>query len=164
MSQTIVIDCQVFAREARNLQGDLPVESLGRVHDLLADHAGVLSYRLQGQIGPRNRPQLVLELGGVLSVCCQRCLEVIHYPLEMRSVLEFVESEEELTQEEMEDDSKDFLTVQKEFDVVALIEDEIILDLPAAPRHESCELPELGQKVGKDSPFLVLKGFKGSAQ
>lgn len=164
MSQPIVIDCRIFAREARDLQGELPVASLARTHDLLVDHAGVLRYRLEGRLGSKNRPQLLLELGGVLLVRCQRCLEVIRFPLEIRSVLEFVESEEELTQEEMEDDSKDFLTVEKEFDVAALIEDEIILDLPAAPRHESCELPGAGQGKGEDSPFLVLKGFKGRAQ
>ena len=164
MSQRIVIDSLVFAREGGLLQGELPVASLTRVLDMLAGSAGKLSYRVHGQMGPRNRPQLVLELDGMLSVCCQRCLEGIDYPVKIRSLLELVKDEEELTQEEIEDDSKDFLTAQKELDVVELIEDEIILDLPAAPRHERCTLPDAGGRSEKVSPFSVLSGLKGKVR
>ena len=164
MSQRIVIDSLAFAREGGLLQGELPVASLTRVLDLLVDSTGHLGYRVQGQMGPRNRPQLMLQLDGVLSVCCQRCLEGIDYPVRVRSLLELVKDEEELTQEEIEDDSKDFLTAQKELDVVELIEDEVILDLPPAPRHESCTLREAGRQAEKVSPFSVLKGLKGKVQ
>ena len=164
MSQRVVIDSLAFAREGGLLQGELPVASLTRVLDMLAGSAGKLSYRVHGQMGPRNRPQLVLELDGMLSVCCQRCLEGIDYPVRIRTLLELVKDEEELTQEEIEDDSRDFLTAQKELDVVELIEDEVILDLPPAPRHESCALPDTGKQSAKESPFAVLKSLKGRAQ
>jgi uncharacterized protein len=163
MSQRIVIDSLAFAREAGSLQGELPIAELTRVLDLLVDSSGRLSYRIEGSLAARNRPQLLLQLDGALSVCCQRCLEGIVYPVKVRSVLEFVNDEEELTQEEIEDDVRDFLPAQSEFDVVALIEDELILDLPSAPRHESCALPDTGQGTGRISPFSVLKGFSGKA-
>lgn len=163
MSQRIVVNSLVFAREARSLQGELPVASLARILDKLTDSAGSLSYRVEGRLGPRNKAQLLLQLDGKLSVCCQRCLEGIDYPIKVRSVLEFVDNEEDLTQEEVEDDSKDFLPAQSELDVVALIEDEIILDLPSAPRHDSCALPDIGQGTVKVSPFSVLQGLKGKA-
>ena len=161
MLQRFVIDCVSFAREARSLHGELPIGELSRVLDMLVDSKGVLSYRVEGKIGAHNRPQLLLQLDGSMMIRCQRCLEGIEYPLEVRSVLEFVGDEEDLTQEEIEDDSRDFLPVQSELDVVELIEDEIILDLPSAPRHESCALPETGQGVGRTSPFSVLKGLTG---
>lgn len=160
MSQRIVIDSLAFAREAGSLQGELPIASLTRVLDLLVDSGGFLSYRVEGRLGSRNRPQLLVQLEGVLSVCCQRCLGGIDYRLKVRSVLEFVNDEEDLTQEEIEDDSKDFLPAQNELDVVVLIEDEIILDLPSAPRHDSCALPETGQGSVVVSPFSVLKNFR----
>lgn len=163
MSQRIVIDSQVFCREASSLQGKLPITDLPRVLDLLVDSVGDLSYSIVGALGSRNRPQLRLLLDGMLSVCCQRCLEGIDYPLEVRSLLEIVNDENDLTQEELEDDSKDFLPAQSELDVVALIEDEIILNLPSAPRHESCVLPDAGLGVGKISPFSVLRGLKSKA-
>ena len=164
MSQGIVINSLSFAREAGSLQGELPIIWLTRVLDKLVDSAGFLSYRVVGGVGSRNRPQLLLQLDGLLSVCCQRCLEGIDYPLEIRSLLEFVDDEDDLTQEEIEDDSRDFLPAQGELDVVALIEDEIILNLPSAPRHESCALPETGQGTGKISPFSVLKDVRGKSE
>ena len=135
MSQRIVIDSLAFAREAGSLQGELPIAGLTRVLDLLANPASRVAYQLSGQLDYRGKPQLVLQLEGVLSVRCQRCLEGLDYPVNVHSLLKLIGSEEELTQEEMEDDTKDFLVAQKEFDVVALIEDELILDLPPAPRH-----------------------------
>ncbi len=164
MSQRVVIECLAFAREGRLLQGELSIAGLARVLDVLADSAGNLSYRIQGQMGPRNRPQLVLQVNGLLSVSCQRCLEGIDYPVDIHSLLELVKDEEELTQEEIEDDSKDFLPMISELDVVELIEDEVILDLPAAPRHDSCAMPDVGGKPEKVSPFAVLKGLKGKLQ
>lgn len=164
MSKRIVINSLAFARDAGSLQGELPIAGLTRLLDQLVDSTGSLSYRIDGRLGPRKQPQLLLQVDGVLSVCCQRCLEGIDYPVAVRSVLEFVDDEEDLTQEEFEDDSKDFLPAQSELDVVALIEDEIILDLPSAPRHESCALPDAGQGTGRISPFSVLKGLKGKAQ
>ena len=100
MSERIVIDSLTFAREAGALQGKLLIADLARVLDKLAGSAGYLSFRIEGRMGARNRPQLQLQLDGVLSVCCQRCLEGIDYPVEVRSVLEFVD-DEELTQEEI---------------------------------------------------------------
>ncbi|MDR3221978.1 MAG: DUF177 domain-containing protein [Candidatus Accumulibacter sp.] len=140
------------------MQGQLPVAGLARVLDLLSGSAGALAYRIQGRMGPRDRPRLAVEVDGVLSVRCQRCLEGIDYPVRIRNLLELIEDEGELTQEEIEDDSKDFLTAQKELDVVELIEDEIILDLPVAPRHENCVLPDTGARPEEFSPFSVLKG------
>lgn len=163
MSQRIVIDSQTFAREAGTLQGELQIASLTRALDLLADSAGRLAYRIEGRIGALGRAQLQLQVEGVLSLCCQRCLERIEYPIELFSLLEFVNDETELTQEELEDDSRDFLPQQKELDVAALIEDEIILALPSVPRHDSCALPDAEQGSAAVSPFSVLTGLKGKA-
>jgi uncharacterized protein len=54
-----------------------------------------------------------VEVDGVLSLCCQRCLEPLEYPLELRSLLEFVDSDSDLTQEDLEDDSRDFLPARR---------------------------------------------------
>lgn len=163
MSQQIVIDSRSFARDAGVLEGSLPIASLTRVLDVLVDSIGTLSYRVEGRRGSRDRAQLLLRVEGGLSLRCQRCLEGINYPLEVESVLELIDDESDLTQEELEDDSRDFVPAQKELDVAALIEDEIILALPVAPRHENCAVPGAEQGTGKLSPFSVLAALKGKA-
>ncbi|MDR1709516.1 MAG: YceD family protein [Candidatus Accumulibacter sp.] len=164
MSQRIIIDGAAFARSGERLTGRWPVAGLARTLDLLTDSAGDLDYRVEGRMGPRKRPQLWLEIDGRLSVRCQRCLEGIAWPVRIRSLLELIGDDEELTQEEIEDDSKDFVPAQKELDVAALIEDEIILDLPVAPRHECCVLPGAGGGPEKVSPFSALAGLRGKAR
>ena len=164
MSQRVVIDSLAFAREGGVLHGELPVASLTRLLDLLTDSTGRIAYRLRGRMGPRSEPRLILEVDGVLSVRCQRCLEGIGHPVRIRSLLELVEDEREPTQEEIEDDAKDFLVARKELDVEALVEDEIILALPVAQRHEDCVLPDLGgrlEEVERGSSFSVLASLKG---
>ena len=163
MSQQLVIEPSVFAREARTLQGELSVVGLTRLSDWLADTTGVVNYRIDGQMSGRQRPQLVMQVDGALSLRCQRCLDAVAYSLHVRNLLEFVDDEDGLTQEEIEDDTRDFLPWQNEIDVAALIEDEIILVLPSAPRHESCAMPKAGQGASEVSPFSVLKGLVGKA-
>ena len=164
MSQQFVIDSLAFAREAGSLHGELPIAGLTRVLDFLADSAGCLAYRLEGRIGKRNRSQLLLQVDGVLSLCCPRCLEGVDYTIAIRSLLEFVDNEDALTQDEIEDDSRDYLVEQKELDVAVLIEDEIILSLPSMLCHESCVMPEAGQRGANYSPFSSLTSLKDKAQ
>ncbi|MEO8410857.1 MAG: YceD family protein, partial [Propionivibrio sp.] len=163
MSQRTVIESASIARESGAQQGEVRIAELTRLRDLLADPSGCLRYRLDGKVGPRDRLQLLLQVDGMLSICCQRCLEGIDNPVAIKSLLEFVD-DEDLTQEEIEDDTKDFLPVVSELDVVALIEDEVLLDLPYAPRHESCVLPAAARETGTISPFSVLKGLIGKAR
>ncbi len=161
MSRPVVLDSLAFGREEGSLRGTLLVGELTRLFDLLTDQTGRLEYRLTGRIGSRNRSQVLLEVGGVLCLRCQRCLEAIEYPLELRSLLEFVDSDRDLTQEELEDDSRDFLPNQKELDVAVLVEDEILLALPTAPRHKNCVLPGGERGAAKVLQFSVLADLRG---
>jgi uncharacterized protein len=163
MSRRVLIDSRNFGREGGSLQGELPIATLTRLSDLLTDSAGCLAFRVAGRIGTSKRSQLLLEVDGVLALCCQRCLEAMAYRLKLRSVLEFVDSDGDLTQEELEDDSRDFLPNQRELDLAVLIEDEILLALPTAPRHDDCALPGSGKGSAAVSPFSVLAGLHGKA-
>ncbi len=164
MSRRVVIDSLAFGHEGNSLEGELPLAELTRLHDLLTDSTGSLAYRVEGGVGSGDRSQLLVQVDGVVHLCCQRCLETLAYPLALRSLLEFVDSDGDLTQEELEDDSRDFLPAQKELDVAVLIEDEILLALPTVPRHADCVLPGSGQGLAPESPFSVLAGLKGRAQ
>ena len=163
MSRRVVIDSLAFGREGAALQGEVPLASLTRLLDFLADSTGCVRYQVEGSVGSRNRSQLLVHVDGVVQLCCQRCLEPLRYPLALRSLLEFTDGESDLTQEELEDDSRDFLPAEKELDLVQLIEDEILLALPTVPRHEDCVLPSGAQQSAEESPFAILASLKGRA-
>ena len=156
-----ISDAFVFAKEGRLLDGVLPVSSLERLHDLLAEVSGDVSFRLQGLKGEHGELMLDLEVSGVLSLACQRCLKAIPFDLDVDSLLELIPEGADMSQDELEDDTRDFLPVAGELYVAELVEDEILLALPVAPRHEKCGLPGAADAGERINPFAALSGLKG---
>jgi len=91
MSRPVLIDTLAFGRERGVLDGDLAVSSLTRLHDLLAERSGTQVYHAAGGVGSDGRSQLSLAIEGRLFLCCQRCLEALDYPVDLHSLLEFVD-------------------------------------------------------------------------
>lgn len=151
----------MFAREGRVLEGTLAVSALERLHDLLAEVSGEVVFRLEGFKGANGELMLHLEVSGVLPLACQRCLKSVAFDLDVDNLLQLVPEGAELSQEELEDDTRDFLPVARELNVVDLVEDEILLTLPVAPRHEKCGLPGAADAGERINPFAKLAGLKG---
>lgn len=156
-----ISDAFVFAREGRVLEGTLPVSILERLHDLLTEVEGEVTFRLEGSKGARGECMLHLEVSGVIPLACQRCLSAVSHELDVDSLLELVPEGADLSQDELEDDTRDFLPVARELDVAELVEDEILLALPVAPRHEKCGLPGAADAGERVHPFATLAGLKG---
>ena len=159
MPQQIVINSLEFAREGRELSGELPLTAFPRLVENLLDGAGLLSYRLAGKLGAKGEPLLLLTVHGLLPVQCQRCLERMDSPLDVEALYELRNDVEALTQEDLEDDSRDFLPIERAMNVADLIEDEVLLAIPIAPRHEQCSPPATRQDDGAASPFAVLSAL-----
>jgi len=73
--------------------------------------------------------------------------------------LELAESLREIAEA---DDDIDRALASKAMDVGQIVEDEVILALPTAPRHDSCRMAGATARAG-ESPFgklAVLKGGK----
>ena len=151
----------MFARDGRVLEGTLAISSLERLQDLLVEVSGEVSFRLHGFKGERGEHLLHLVVTGLLPLACQRCLEAIPFDLDVDSLLEIVPEGADMSQDELEDDTRDFLPVAGELNVAELVEDEILLALPVAPRHEKCGLPGAAGAGERINPFAALSGLKG---
>ena len=156
-----ISDAFVFAREGRILEGMLPVSALERLHDLLAEVSGDVSFRIEGYKSDHGELMLQVVIGGVLLLACQRCLKAVSFDLDVDSLLELVPEGADMSQDELEDDTRDFLPVASELYVAELVEDEILLALPVAPRHEKCGLPGAADVGERINPFAALTGLKG---
>lgn len=156
-----ISDAFAFARDGRVLEGTLAVAELERLHDLLAEVTGEVTFRLQGFKGESGEPMLHLVVSGLVPLACQRCLEPVPCDLDVDTLLELVPEGADLSQDELEDDTRDFLPVVRELDVAELVEDEILLALPVAPRHEKCGLPGAADAGERINPFAALSGLKG---
>jgi len=134
MSARTVIDSLEFARTDRRLAGKIAIAALKRLQDSLHDVGGGIDFVIRGGRDERQRPLLIVEVSGVLHLACQRCLGPLEHKLAFENSM-LLSSAAELAAD-ADADGPDRIEASAQLDVVDLIEDEILLALPYAPRHE----------------------------
>lgn len=133
---------------------------LPRLAELLTTTSGFLSVRLEGWRDAQGKSWLQLDIAGEPVLCCQRCLGGVKFPLAIRSRLQLIASGEDWPDDDLEDDSADAITAETALTVLSLVEDEVLLALPIAPRHEECESPSASAREHGASPFAALADLK----
>ena len=169
MSAAVVIDSLEFARARRQLNGRLPVAGLIRISDVLMDNEGTLDYTVAGVIDGQSQPRLNLRVVGTLHLQCQRCLEPMIYRVDIANMLNLVPpgSPTEADGEVLDIvDMPDCIEASVELDVIELIEDEVLLNLPSHPRHAdgTCVSRAAAYETGRagDSKFAGLAALRNS--
>jgi uncharacterized protein len=159
MSHEPVIDGYEFASAGAVQQGVWPLSELPRLRDMLASDAGEVAYRLQGTRDERGRPALRLHVEGRLQLRCQRCLEPLALDVRADDLLVLAATLSEIHAEPADAHAPDRIVAGKEMPVRDLVEDELILAVPYAPRHESCEPGAAAEDGRGSSPFAGLRGM-----
>jgi DUF177 domain-containing protein len=134
MPQAEVIDGLQFARAALERRGVVSMERLPRLAQSQCSTEG-LKYHLRGGRAGNGEPCLWLSVRGSMELPCQRCLDPIQVPIAIDAELQLAESVLEISEA---DDEIDRVLASRRMDVASLVEDEVILALPMAPRHEEC--------------------------
>ena len=163
MSHQPVIDGFEFATAGATQEGKLPLSGFPRLRDQFVSDAGDVTYALKGVRDARGRPSLQLKVRGSLQLRCQRCLGALAHDVDARQVLVLAGSQEEIDAEAAGVEDPDRVVAAKEMSVRDLVEDELILALPYAPRHEDCEAEHEGTDArgerAMSSPFAGLRGM-----
>lgn len=157
-----VIDSLEFARTEQTLHGNLPVSSLARLQDCLHDALGQVEVVVQGGRDAQQRPVLNLDIAGALHLRCQRCLGKLDFPLRVSSTLLLV-SQDEADAGDLDEGELDWIVASRELNVEGLVEDELILSLPYAPRHAEGQCVHGGAAESgpaRPSPFAKLAELK----
>jgi uncharacterized protein len=153
------IDSVDFARNGKEMRGEIAVLALSRLTDKLANSDGSLTYIVSGY-HEDGRDMLALALQGVCTLRCQRCMGELEYSVNLVSRLWLLPADK-LDEAEEDDDEMDAIEAEARLDVLALIEEELLLDLPFAPRHTEGEcVPAANDLQQKANPFAVLAGLK----
>lgn len=165
MSHQPVIDGLEFARAASRLQGAWPVAEFPRLRDVLSSGAGSVRYELQGVPEAIGRPALRLRVEGTLPLACQRCLGPLEYALRVESLLLLVATQAEADAEPLEPEGPESIVAGREMQVRALVEEEVLLAIPIAPRHQSCAAGDAAGVPGaQQRPFAGLRGLIGGTK
>jgi uncharacterized protein len=107
---------------------------------------------------------MTLSVAGTVQLACQRCLAPFSHEIDSSTLLVLGRDDEEADQIEeiLDDESIDVIVGSNCCDIRDLLEDEALLALPQAPKHEVCPDNKLLDtlKSEKVSPFAGLKSLK----
>jgi uncharacterized protein len=137
------LDVKRFAEEGGQLESDAPLGGYAR---LLGETQGsgaenTVHWDARGELGNPGhlRPDVWLHLRAhaALPLVCQRCLAPVDIEAAVERSFRFVDDEDTAAAQD-DDAEEDVLALSRSFDLVELVEDELLMDLPVAPRHEVC--------------------------
>lgn len=140
------LDVKAFIEAGAHLAGETPVTSLPRLASaasLEADLQAMPPVRWQatGRPVPQRvgEPELWLDLQAEaeLDMECQRCLHPVREHLAVSRAIRFARDEAEAARLDADSDD-DVLAVARQFHLLELIEDELIMAQPIVPRHGEC--------------------------
>ena len=165
-AQFPVLDGFEFAKTGAAMGGRWPANDLPRLRDAMDSDSGGLEYDLRGTRDERGRPALRLGIRGTLRLTCQRCLAGMDFPVRVDVRLVLAARQAEIHAGVIEPDEPDRVLGSKEMALRDLLEDELLLAIPYAPRHERCGAAALKRTAAQRSPFAGLRDLlaAGSAR
>lgn len=120
---------------------------------------------LRDAVGVESQVWVHLDVSAALPMICQRCMTPASVDVSSQHWFRFVVDE---ATAEAEDDAsdEDVLVLTPRFDLLALVEDELLMSVPLVPMHGDCPVPVLTRVADKDfidvpvervHPFADLK-------
>jgi len=159
-----VIDAFEFGRNSERREGVTQVAEMARLAADCADASGAIAWTIDGGQTRQGYPSLTLGVAGDVHLVCQRCLNPFSYHIDSSTMLVLGKDDQEADEIEeiLDDESIDVIVGSHACDIRQLLEDEALLALPQAPKHEVCPDTSVleGFKSEKVSPFAALKNLK----
>ena len=128
------IDAFRLARERGSVTGDIDPRRLSRVADVIGEGPGRIAWRIDGIVDASGRAGLTIALEGAVMLNCQRCLADFAWPVDQRSEVLLARDESQLAALDAES-NWEVVLARGPIDPLTLVEDELVLALPFAPRH-----------------------------
>ena len=162
-----------LAENRRVLKGELSIANMKRLAPLLVSNAGNVDVDLVFGVDETGQANVKGKVHTKVSMQCQRCMKTMELPIDAKVSLAFVS-----TEEQAQDLPSHYepLIVEDETSLTGLVEDEIILALPAVPLHEPEQCSVKGQfsssvqdtttesavegKTERENPFAVLEKLR----
>ncbi len=139
-----VVDSVQFARQHGDVHRSVAIAELERLASVVSAAETEFDVRLEGFEDSERRPCLRLQVSGHLPLVCQRCLEPLTLEIAVDRRFVIAQREQDLPDLSEEDDDVESLLADGKLNALALVEDEILLQIPMAPMHEegTCSPPE----------------------
>lgn len=164
------IDIFELARSKRSESGSVTLADLPELAKALEGDARACTceWIATGTGEVKGRPAAKLVLRAHLVSQCVRCGKPCDIEIDKEVPFVFTKTEAEADAMPIEDDDGyDVVVGRRRFDTTGWVEEELILSLPAFPRHEDCEpdrtkleTEETPETEARPNPFACLAGLK----
>jgi uncharacterized protein len=104
-----------------------------------------------------GRPRLALRASATLQLTCRRCLGAVECILGAEATLLLAASQAEIDAEPIRADGPEWILAQREMALRDLVEDELLLALPYAPRHGNCPAQDREAPESRHTPLAGLR-------
>jgi len=163
-----------FAKNQGTVAGEEPLSRFVRLLEQSQGLGGetLVAYEVQADMRPDaaggEEPWLHLAAQATVTLVCQRCLGPVDEVISFERDFRFVASEA-LAEVEDEESEEDVLVISKSFDLLELVEDELLMATPLVSKHATCPKPVKLQAADpefadvpheKPNPFAVLQQLK----
>ena len=164
------IDPLHFADKRGELKGQIPLSSMDRLAGLLANDIGAVTVALF--FGREGRlAKIEGQIEAVLELVCQNCLEAMEWPVSSTIKLGIVTSIDQA--DRLPEDYEPLLVEEGKILLKTLVEDELLLSIPAFPRHQhECFHSKLNNEAvdslahneqsTSENPFSILAKLKNT--
>jgi uncharacterized protein len=144
------LDVFEFARSGRQAAGcvrvlqmprmlaEVPADAPERDTAFTWQAEGSTQPELQDDGSEAAQPYLRLAVHGFAWLECQRCLAPYEQAFDIDATYRLVMTEEEADEYPLDEDELEVIVGSRQFDLVELIEEELLLSVPLVPKHEVC--------------------------
>ncbi len=160
-------DPRKFAQQGVTLEGFIPVAELPRVVDATESPVGNVQVKLEFKVSEEGKRAVIGQAAAELSLICQRCLEPVSVFVESDISLAVVWDEE--AAKALPQHFDPWITGEGAADLYDMVEEELLLSLPAVAYHEESCIDDRLYSSGKPvevkkekNPFQVLEQLKSS--
>jgi len=152
------LDLGQAARLDLRYSGSLAVSSLPRLVSALAGDAGRAEVELRAAPEVGGRIVVTGRIRAPLQMTCQRCLESVTLEVQTEPRLAWVKSDAEM--EALSPEYDPLLSTDGRVALADLVEDELLLALPLAPRHADGACREIRKATAQSVPAAEEDGRK----
>ena len=149
------LNLQAFAQAGMPAAETTPLQMMDRLAQeaLSLGTDSAVSWTAVAELRPGLQAEqsvwLHLTASALVSLTCQRCMGMVGMPLEVDQWYRFVATEA-IAMAEDDESEEDLLVMEPQFDLLALLEDELLMALPLVPMHGECPVAPAMQ-VGEEA-------------
>jgi len=158
------LDFHRLTKEQAIFSGDMSLDSMKRILDLLDQQQGNIHYQLGFDKSEQGQTLIDINIDAELVMSCQRCLSPMQVRIARHSILVIVNDKTEL--HTISSDYEPYVVEENgNLSLHDMVQDELLLTIPLAPIHDEadCGATSTVKKIKEESkinPFAILERSK----